>query len=289
VPTGGGLVAAQGATQGAAVAVAIGAFDRLAVSPLLSAATIGAPWSPAELPGAASTSRGAVAVGVGQAAVVLAAAQGTLVAGDADRWTQLTTAATLDPKRRIRLDAITWANGSLGWLTAHGSSGVAMAFQTTDGGHSWHGFDLASGSSVAALAPCGAGEQWLLPLISVNGYIQVERTADGGRTWSAGQLLALAAGLPTWACHGHQVLLAGRAGKADHVFASVDDGASWHDRGAAPAGLSDLAITGDGTGFATSMTSHGPMLWSVSASGARFSPLALPTWVKTIGAQTGQS
>lgn len=81
----------------------------------------------------------------------------------------------------------------------------------------------------------------------------------------------------------------GLAGRTERVFASNDAGETWLDVGAAPLGLTDLAPTGNGAGFATSMTSRGPRLWSVSGGGARFTSLALPGWVATLGAQMGSS
>ncbi|MDX6231703.1 MAG: hypothetical protein QOH68_662, partial [Nocardioidaceae bacterium] len=55
VPTNGGLV--LDATSGGSVAVAVGAYDRLLSSPLLTKGRATAAWRPAELPGAVTNAR----------------------------------------------------------------------------------------------------------------------------------------------------------------------------------------------------------------------------------------
>ncbi len=83
--------------------------------------------------------------------------------------------------------------------------------------------------------------------------------------------------------------MAGLSGRSHRIFSSDDAGATWLDAGAAPPGLTDLAPTGSGGGFAASSTGHGPKLWSVTAEGARIVPLELPAWVATIGSRMTDS
>ncbi|MEP7021798.1 MAG: hypothetical protein ABI808_14225 [Pseudonocardiales bacterium] len=283
VPTGGGLVTAVAAKS---IAVAVGPYDRLTQSPVLSGGTTGV-WRPTELPGAVSNARSAVSLAAGRVSAVLAGARGTVVSQTGNRWTRLTDASSLAPGGGLRLDGVTWASETLGWLTGHGRAGAAVAFQTTDAGHSWSA--LRHGAAVAALAPCGNRADWLLPIISGDGTVRVDHTIDGGRTWTTGAPVRLSSGPPAWGCRENLVWMAGRAGPGNRVFASSDAGATWLDAGAAPPGLTDLTPTGDGTGFAASTTSHGPTLWSVTADGAQFTSLELPGWVATLGSQMTNS
>lgn len=283
VPTGGGLVAAAFAGN---VAVAVGTYERLTESPLVTSSGDKGPWRPSELPGAISDSREAVAVAGRRTAAVLNGAGGTVVSYSADHWTRLTTAATLAPARGLRLDGVTWTDGGLGWLTGHGRVGTPMAFQTIDGGRSWKPMLLAGHDVVAALAPCGQGSNWVLPLVYGNGTVRLGRTTDGGTSWRSGRSVPLASGPPAWGCSEGEVWFAGRA---DHVFVSTDAGAGWVDAGRAPAGLTALSPTGHGAGFAASTAKGKATLWAVADNGTRFTKLALPTWVATVGAQMGTS
>lgn len=286
VPTGGGLVTAVSISR---VAVAVGPHDRLTRSPLLTRDGNAGGWNPAQLPGAVVDSRSAVSVAAGRSSVVLSDAGGTLVAGSKNSWTRLTDATTLAAGGDLRLDGVTWANSTVGWLTGHGRSGTATAFQTVDAGHTWMALPAAGGIAVASLAPCGNGAGWLLPVIADDGFLKVRRTVDLGRTWVTGASLPVPSGTPAWGCRGNEVWMAARAGRSDHVFASHDGGVSWADNGPAPNGLTDLSPTGNGSGFAASTSSKGPVLWSVTDDGKRFTPRALPGWVASLGAQMSTS
>jgi hypothetical protein len=287
VPTGGGLI--LDASVDGAVAVAVEPYDRLVTSPLLTRTGATAAWSPEELPGAVSDSRDAVSTSASGTTVVLDKAGGTLVTGGNAGWAALTDSSKLAPAGHLRLDGVTWADEALGWLTGHGPSGSKVAFQTRDGGHTWTSVPEVPSSAVAALAPCGAGRTWLLPVVTTDGKIVVERTTDGGEMWTGGSAIAAPSGSPVWGCAGDEVWMAGSAAAKNHVFASSDGGATWSDRGRAPAGLTDLTPLGDGTGFATSDSSHHPLLWAVADNGAELSPRALPGWVATLGAQMATS
>jgi hypothetical protein len=288
VPTGGGLVVGAVADE---VGVAVEPFERLTQSPILAKASSAAEWSPAELPGAVANARDAVAIsGTVLTAVLDTASGGALVRQSPTGWTTVTTASTLGHGTNLRLDGIRWRSAGVGWLTGHGPAGGSVAFQTTDDGTTWSPLAVATGSFVAALAPCGAGQSWVLPLITASGSTVFERTTDSGRSWSAGAPMRLPAGLPAWGCEGNDVWAAARtAGGSDHVFASHDLGAKWVDRGAAPKGLTDLSPTAGGAGFATSRSGHDATLWSVGADGARFVKLPLPSWVASLGGQTSKS
>ncbi len=285
VPTGGGLVAAAVKND---VVVVVGGYERLTRSPVLTSGTTG-PWHPSELPGAVSNSRAAVSIAAGHVSAVLAPEGGTVVAQAGEGWTRLTSAAALAPGGGLRVDSVTWASATLGWLGGHGLRGTAIAFQTSDAGRTWVPLPQATGGPVAALAPCGEGSSRLLPLVDGHGTVRVDHTTDSGKTWRTGGSVPLWSGSPAWGCHGSQVWIAGRAGHAEHVFASNDSGQTWVDAGVTPPGLTDLSPTGNGAGFAASTASHGAILWSVTGDGARFTPLALPGWVARLGAQTSGS
>jgi hypothetical protein len=286
VPTGGGLVLADAADGSAAVAV--GPFDRLLFSPLL-VRTATATWSPEELPGAVTDARSAVSLSGSSATAVLRSGRGTVVAGAPAGWRTVTDAARLAPGRGLRVDTVTWADRDRGWLTGHGDGGSPVAFQTTDAGRTWGQLRLVEGTLAAALAPCGSGQTWVLPVISSGGRVAFSRTTDGGRSWTRGGSLRLASGRPAWGCHGDRVWSAGRAAGRDDIFSSADGGAGWRDRGPAPRGLVDLVPLGDGTGWATSQEGMTATLWAVSADGAQLRRHRLPAWVSTIGASGSQS
>ena len=286
VPTGGGLVAAASPSS---ITVAVGAYERLTRSPLLSRVGDVGSWVPAELPGPVTNARNAVSVAAARTTVVLSDAGGSLVARTNGDWARLTDAATLSPGEDLRLDGVTWASATVGWLTGHGRAGRPMAFQTNDGGRDWAPVSTAAGSAVAALAPCGDANHWLLPVVTADGTMRVSRTTDGGRSWATGSALSLPAESPAWGCRGEQVWLSARAGSVDHVFASHDGGAVWTDAGRAPDGLTDLTPVGGGNGYAASTTSAGAKLWTVSGDGAHFAEVPLPAWVARLGASMSTS
>lgn len=279
VPTGGGLVVAE---AGRRLAVAIGRYERLLRSPVLTSSDTTIKWRPDELPGAVTDDRDALSLADGQLTAVDQGAGGAVVTAGRHGWTTLVTARDLDPEGNLHLDTVTWASRSLGWLTGHGPTGTPVAFQTDDAGRDWTPVPLHQPTAVAALAPCGSGTHWLLPVVTP-GRITVQRTADGGRSWHAGQSLALATGAPAWGCRGSQVLLAARSDGTDRVFASDDAGSSWSARGTAPAGLSALAPAAGGAGFAVSGSAKAPKLWAVTGDGAHFEARPLPGWVARLG------
>ena len=287
VETNGGLV---GTFLRDRVAIAVGAHDRLVRSPVLSGSvtTSVASWTPAELPGAVSDSRRAVALRGSTVTVVTSASAGTVLAETSNGWRAVTDVRSLDTGSMLHIDGVTWANSRQGWITGHGASGAAMAFQTTTGGRSWTPVTRSADGQIAALAPCRAGREWLLPIIGADATLRVLRTVDDGRTWSAGTRLRVAGGQPAWGCAANEVWMAGRSGTTDHVFSSADFGASWVDEGPAPASLTDLAPSGGGAGFAASAGKH-TTLWSVTGNGARFAAIALPGWVASVGAQMSTS
>jgi hypothetical protein len=296
VPTGGGFVLAAG---GGVLAAVVRPYERLTQSPLLTrslaaASSTAALWQPQELPGAVVDDRHAVAVSGALTVAILTASGGTVVTGGtggtavtagAAGWTTVTTATALDPAGHLHLDTVTMADDNRGWLTGHGPAGTPLAFATTDAGHSWTPLAATGTSAVAVLAPCGAGNDWLLPAIGTGGDITVERTTDGGGTWTSGTPLTLPAGPPVWGCSGDEVWIFAVTAKADHVFASADGGQTWADRGTAPKNLTELAPGSAGSGFAVSRSGDDATLWSVGGGGTRFTPVPLPSWISTLGSK----
>jgi hypothetical protein len=277
VETDGGLVATV--TAGGAI-VAVGAHERLLRSPVLTADPAWH-WSAGELPGAIADSRAAVSSTPTTA--VIDARGGTQERRDNTDWTRVTDAGALAPG--TTLDAITWASARVGWLTGYGH-GRAAAFGTTDAGATWTPVPQATGSITAALAPCGSGSSWLMPVIRSGTTILVLRTADDGARWTPGAAVAVADAGPVVGCAGETLWLDSRSAGHDRILASSDGGASWTDRGAAPDRLTDLTPTAGGAGFATSGGEH-PQLWRVTGDGAQFSPVTLPGWVASLGKQVG--
>jgi hypothetical protein len=280
VSTEGGLV---GTFDAMTEAVAVGAHEKLYDSPVMTAAGSGS-WVASELPGAVAQDRDAVSVrpgGAGAATVTVVSASGNLLEQAGTGWETATGTAGLFGTN-VHLDSVRWASSSVGWLTGHGRAGVPKVLQTIDGGVSWQPLAVNAVDGVAALAPCGSGSDWVLPTIAADGSVVVLRTTNAGTSWAPGDPLKVPAGQPAWGCSGSQIWMAGRAGAADDVFSSPDFGAHWTDGGRAPAGLSDLAPTGGGSGFAASAGDHAT-LWRVTGDGARFTQIPLPTWVLTLG------
>lgn len=272
VDTGGGLAVAT--TPDHVVAV-VGAHERLLRSPVLTSGSSWR-WDADELPGAVSGSRAAASV-VPQT-VVTTAHHGTLEARTSGGWRPLASAASLEPG--LRLDAVTWTDSRSAWLTGTSTSGAA-AYATHDGGATWSPVVAATGTDASALPPCGAGPSWVMPLLR-DGSMSVLRTRDAGLHWTAGGALASAAAV--FGCSGKVVWALAQRGGSEHLVASADDGATWRDRGAAPADIVDLCPTATGVGYAASGGGH-PELWRVTDAGSKFTRIALPSWVASIGEQ----
>jgi hypothetical protein len=125
-----------------------------------------------------------------------------------------------------------------------------------------------------------------MPVVRAGGTISIAASADGGATWATGAPLTVPRGAPAWGCHDQDVWILGVAGGGDHVYSSANAGRTWTDRGVAPGTVTDLEPTGSHTGFATTTTAGGAVLWDVGRDGASFSPIALPGWVASVGNQT---
>jgi len=283
VPTGGGLSMAVSSGERAVAALP---FHQLVNSPLLRATSSGTSWSPGQLPGGVTLGRDSVGFGPRGFTAVLRRGGGTAVAKEARGWRVLTDASRLAPGRHLYLDALRWGVGGRGWLTGHGAAGTPKAFTTGDSGQTWAAVGGVAADAVAALAPCGGGRAWTMPVVRAGGTISIAASADGGATWAAGAPLPVPRGAPAWGCHDQDVwILAGAAG-GDHVYSSTNAGRTWTDRGVAPGAVTDLEPTGSHTGFAITTTAGGAALWDVRGDGAFFSPIALPSWVARPGYPT---
>lgn len=282
VPTGGGISLA---TAGGQLAAGIGPHDQLITSPILTTSNPSHGWSPVELPAGLADSRHAVALDSGVLSAVLTGHGGSVVRRSGQGWATLTTGVTLDGTGRLSLDSISWGAGGLGWLTGHDRAGAAVAFATRDNGRSWTPVPGLGSTAVAALAPCGSGRSWHLPVLAADGSVRVLDSSDAGVSWHAGAAVQTnSGGEPVWGCRGANVWLVGSSGHQNRLFVSADSGSSWRDAGATPTGVTDLAVTDAGTGFAVGRGSAGALLWSVSTDGSvAFHRLALPDWISTIG------
>lgn len=285
VPTGGGLSITASPLE---LVVAALPFEQMVISPILHGASSGTGWSPEQLPGGVTLSRDSVGIGPRGVTAVLGRSGGTLVEEEPHGWSVRTHAARLAPGGHLKLDAVTWGVGGRGWLTGHGTAGTPVVFTTSTSGRRWAAVVGLAPDAVAALAPCGAEQTWTLPVVRARGTMSIAASMDGGTTWTTGAALPLPLGLTAWGCRGLDVWMLGGAADGDHVYSSANAGATWADHGVAPAGVADLAPTGEhtGTGFATTSTAKGAALWAVRGDGASFSPVPLPGWVATIGNPT---
>lgn len=282
MPTGGGLTMATSSRE---LVVAALPFNQLVVSPLLRSATSGTSWSPDELPGGLTLGRHSMALGPRGVTAVLRTGGGTVVEEGQGGWSVLTDASRLVPGGHLHLDGLAWGGGGRGWLTGHGPAGSPVAFTTDDFGRTWAAVGGLGPDAVAAMTPCGGGQQWTMPVVRAHGTISVAASDDGGATWATGAALTVPLGPPAWGCHGQEMWMVGGAVDGDHVYSSLNAGLTWARQGVAPAGLTDLIPTGDHGGFATSTTKTGAVLWAAHRDGAWFSAVPLPGWVATVGNQ----
>jgi hypothetical protein len=282
VPTGGGLTMSARSRE---LVVAALPFDRLVVSPLLRSTASGAGWSPGQLPDGLTLGRESLGLGPRGVTAVLRTGGGTVVERAPGGWSVLTTASRLVPGGHLQLDAISWGVGGRGWVTGHRPAGGPVAFTTDDSGKTWAAVVGLAPDAVAALTPCGGGQTWMLPVVRSRGTMSIARSVDGGTSWAAGAPLTVPLGLPAWGCHDQEAWMIGAGADGDHFYSSVSAGRTWTDHGVAPGGVTDLEPTGSHTGFATTTTSKGAILWAVLGDGASFSPIALPGWVANVGNQ----
>jgi len=283
VPTDGGLVVAEG---GNVLAVVVGPVERLVRSPLLTRAGTG-PWAPGQLPGRVVDSSTAVALRPTGTSVLTTDHGGMLLTSTDAGWRSLVDVPALPGGSGLTLDGVTWAGDALGWVTGHRATGGAVAFQTGDAGRTWTAVPTTGASAVAALAPCGRASTWSLPELDSSGRLEVLRTTDAGGTWAAGDPLPASSGRPVVGCSGAEIWATGGSGTRARIYASSDAGATWAARGPVPAGLTALTPTGPADGYAAG-TGRSPTLWRVTGSGRTFTPIALPRWLATVGAATGE-
>jgi len=283
VPTGGGLSMSARSRE---LVVAVLPFHQLVISPILRSTASGTNWSPGQLPGGLTIGRQSLGLGPRGITAVLRAGGGTVVEKGPGGWSVLTDAARLAGSEHLQLDAISWGVGGRGWVTGHGAAGTPKAFTTGDSGRTWAAVGGVAADAVAALAPCGGGRVWTMPVVRAGGTISIVASVDGGATWAAGAPLTVPRGAPAWGCHDQDVWILGGAGGGDHVYSSANAGRTWKDRGVAPGTVTDLEPTGSHTGFATTTTAAGAVLWDVREDGASFSPIVLPGWVASVGNQT---
>ena len=292
VPTDGGLLLAR---SGSHVLVGVLPTGALSVSPVLLGDGTPTGWSGGQLPGGLADRPEAVAFqGTALWALVGSGSSTELVTATAAEgpWQVAASASSLDPSQRLRLTGVRWTDATHGWLSGSAPAGRTVLFRQAVGG--WRPVPLAAPQGTAAAlqeaasTPCGTGSD-LVDLVTTRpssggpGTAVVERTADGGTSWRPGAPVALPAGDPAWACSAGRVWLAVPDGSAARLLASTDGGQAWQDEGTAPGPVTDLAITGADTGYAVTGEGTAARLWSVSASGQSFAPVALPGWVAQLG------
>ncbi|MCW2523897.1 MAG: Photosynthesis system assembly factor [Frankiales bacterium] len=280
VPTGGGLSLAVGPGL---LAVGVDSYDRLLFSPLLTSTDHGHTWVPRELPGPLSDARNSVAFAGSFVTAVVSTERGTLVETDADGWRELTRAAALSPAPQLVIDSVEWAGPQVGWVTGRNPDGGAVAFTSADGGRTWRSVGSFASSAIAALAPCGAGSVWQLPIIDSDLSLRILSTADQGVTWAAGAPVAVSTPSPVWSCQGQHTLVVGRD---DRLAVSTDAGLTWRAGPVVPAGVTGLSAQVSGPALAVSNdpTSGAPKLRS-SINGSSFAAVTLPAWIGQLAAE----
>ena len=281
VPTGGGIAVSLSGSRLTAVIMPI---EQMTISPYLTSADGGDHWTPGELPDGAIRSTGAVAATSSRTAALVGSGQ--LVAGGPDSWATLASESALAAGGRLHLESVTWASMQRGWLTGTAQAGTAVAYQTDDAGGTWTavpGTQAATGSG-SALPPCGAGSSWLFPVLGAagGGSVAIEASSDGGGTWSKVATLSSPASGRAWGCHGQEAWLVVRTPAGPHLMRSTDAGRTWSDGGEVPAGVTALAPTGAGQGFAAGVAGRRAVLWQVDAAG-HFTEVTLPAWVARAG------
>lgn len=285
VPTDGGLV---GAFTSSEVGLAVLTTERLTRSPVLTGSSPTPSWVPQQLPQAVSDAVGALSVGPGPVSAVTTAANGTLVVLLGGRWVRRTDGRTLSPSGDLRIDAVVWADARTGLLTGHGRAGTQPVFVTHDAGLTWRPVPITSATSVAALAPCGSGHAWFLPVLDAGGTVTVYGTRDGGATWQKGAAVPQPRGAPAWGCSGAVVWVASATSKGDALEVSTDAGRTWTRRGVLPGDLTSLVPTSSGDGVAATGGAHS-RIFKVSDGGWRFTARVLPPWVAALGEQMSDS
>jgi hypothetical protein len=282
VPTGGGLSLALGPGE---LAIGVDPVGRLTNSPLVTSSDGGHTWTPNELPGALSGSRHSVAFAGPILTAVVGSNRGTLVEQTSTGWRTLADAGLVSAAPGLEIDSVVWASARVGWLTgrnAQGVSGSPVVFMTIDGGATWSPVDAAAGTSTAALAPCGAGSSWQLPVVGADFTFRILRTNDHGQTWTIGASQPVRSQSPAWACRGAQSWLILKSGD---LAVSRDAGASWQTIGPAPSSITDLAPDGSGNGLAAATNKSRSVMYSITTSGSRFAEIALPTWLAKLAPQ----
>ncbi len=164
-----------------------------------------------------------------------------------DSWTNFTQIA--GPDEREHLNVIDVHPSGLGF--AGGWNGAWM--QTTDGGRSW--FDPPAAPAVDALfAICVRDPQFILAGGSTLGQSAVQRSTDGGATWTSHPLAANYVGAPqglaAFADGTCYTVTYGGMG-INFVHRSTDHGATWHQRnnGVGSSRFNDLYFLDSQNGF----------------------------------------
>lgn len=281
VPTEGGLVLAA---RSGNVAVGVLPHELLTSSAVLRSVTAGQTWIPTQLPGALSSSPGALALSKASTWAVLANGSVQAVGAGTAQWRSVTSSRQLDTTGPLVLTGITFPDDATGFVTGRGPASSPVLFSTSDGGHTWRPVPLPLGTDkgpATAYPPCRTGGTWLMP-VRWAGTLRVFRSPDLLGPWTESPPLASSAP-PVVAC-GPGELWVATTDEGSAALYLLTPGQGWNRRGAVPDGIVSLSVSGAGQGFAT--LENAETILSVTPAGpALTTRLPLPDWVASLGGE----
>jgi len=162
---------------------------------------------------------------------------------------------------------------------------IGIIVRTSDGGASWtesqldvKGINLAALNSIAMASP-SAG--WAVG-VDESGYTVVYSTSDGGQTWTGKKTSFKQSPTSVVVAGNGKVLLGGvgpppkdpeGTGGPSDILASTDAGATWLPQYHLPVSVEDLAVAGEGSGWAAGLPASiyssrdGGRIWSAQRTG----------------------
>jgi photosystem II stability/assembly factor-like uncharacterized protein len=131
-----------------------------------------------------------------------------------------------------RIGAVDFVTPETGWVVADSSTGNYALLNTTDGGLTW---------TAQLSAPAGGNQEYLKFFDEMNGVFALvgtrpilERTSDGGRTWTSIPALGKHSTVLSWSFvdsdYGWMLADAGNGGSPE-LYGTIDRGWTWRDLG----------------------------------------------------------
>ena len=279
VPTDGGLVLSA---AGGHVAVGVLPHQQLTVSPLMVSHDGGETWAPGQLPGGLVAAAGALDVSALGVRAVVAGDGGQVVTAPTPRgpWRDLANASDLGTGR-VTLTGLASPDGRTLTVSASGPSTSALLFASDDAGRSWRPVTVPSPAKGTAtvLGPCRVDRTWLVPVVA-GGELVVDRSSSLSGPWRAGEPIAVGTN-PVAACGGNAVWVVGQSGSGDRLLLTGAAG-GWADHGLLGDTVTSLSVASADTAFAT-VPGAEHLLEVRLGTSLTSTPIALPSWVATVG------